>query len=115
MNESLVIEIDRNLLSDAIELANKNHFSLSNFISSLIKNAVEYDKGEFKCTQKNSCGICLDLLPRDAKLYPTMDDLEQKMIGRALIENDNIQSHAASLLGITKGGFSQKMRKHNLK
>ncbi len=115
MKESIVIEIERDLLLEAFKLAEKNDFSLSNFISSLIKNAVEYDKGEFKCTQKNSSGICLDLLPRDAKLYPTMDELEQKLIGRAMIDNDNIQSRAASLLGIGKSGFSQKMRKYNLK
>jgi len=36
------------------------------------------------------------------------------MIQRALKLSDNVQSHAAELLGIGKSGLSQKIKKYNL-
>jgi hypothetical protein len=39
MKESIVIEIERDLLLEAFKLADKGDLSLSNYVSSLIENA----------------------------------------------------------------------------
>jgi two-component system NtrC family response regulator len=40
--------------------------------------------------------------------------IEQAMIERALKMSDNVQAHAAALLGIGKSGLNQKIKKYNL-
>jgi two-component system NtrC family response regulator len=40
--------------------------------------------------------------------------IEKTMIERALKMSDNVQSHAAALLGIGKSGLNQKIKKYNL-
>jgi len=115
MKESIVIEIERDLLLEAFKLADKRDLSLSNCVSSLIEHAVKYDKGEIRCSKAPTNEICLDSLSTDVELKAKMDEFEKKMIQRALIENDNIQSRAASLLGIGKSGLNQKIQKYNLK
>lgn len=56
----------------------------------------------------------LDGIPADAKLYDTLEMVEKQMIQRALRMADNVQAHAADLLGIGKSGLSQKIKKYNL-
>lgn len=46
-----------------------------------------------------------------AKLYETLDLIEQAMIKRAMKTANNVQSHAAELLGIGKSGLNQKLKK----
>ena len=53
-------------------------------------------------------------IPADAKLYDTLALVEKAMIERALIICDNVQSHAAELLGIGKSGLNQKIKKYDL-
>lgn len=53
-------------------------------------------------------------IPANAKLYETLDLVEQIMIKRALKMTNNIQSHAAELLGIGKSGLNQKLKKLNI-
>jgi DNA-binding NtrC family response regulator len=115
MKESIVIEIERDLLLEAFKLADKNDLNLPNYVSSLIEDAVKYDKGEIRCSKAHSNEICLDSLLTDVELKATMDEFEKKIIQRALVECDNHQSRAAGLLGIGKGGLSQKIQKYNLK
>ena len=50
----------------------------------------------------------------DAKLYDTLAMVEKALIERALKLSDNVQSHAAELLGIGKSGLNQKIKKYNL-
>ena len=56
----------------------------------------------------------LEGIPADAKLYDTLAVIEKTMIERALKITNNIQSHAADLLGIGKSGLNQKIKKYNL-
>jgi two-component system NtrC family response regulator len=56
----------------------------------------------------------LEGIPADAKLYDTLAMIEKAMIERALKISDNVQSHAADLLGIGKSGLNQKIKKYNL-
>jgi len=56
----------------------------------------------------------LEGIPTDAKLYETLAMIEKAMIERALKMSDNIQSHAAAMLGIGKSGLNQKIKKYNM-
>ena len=56
----------------------------------------------------------LDGIPADAKLYETLVQVERQMILRAMRMADNVQAHAADLLGIGKSGLNQKLKKHDI-
>ena len=56
----------------------------------------------------------LDGIPADAPLYDTLAKVEQTMISRALKLANNVQAHAAELLGIGKSGLNQKIKKYKL-
>ena len=56
----------------------------------------------------------LDGIPAGAKLYETLELVEIRMIERALKIANNVQSHAADLLGIGKSGLNQKIKKFKL-
>jgi two-component system, NtrC family, response regulator len=53
-------------------------------------------------------------IPSNAKLNETLVLVEKKMIVRALKMANNVQSHAAEILGIGKSGLNQKIKKFNL-
>ena len=53
-------------------------------------------------------------IPHDAQLQKTMEEIEEQLIRRALKRCDNVQSHAAELIGITKSLFQHKMKKYNI-
>jgi two-component system NtrC family response regulator len=56
----------------------------------------------------------LDGIPPGATLYQTLEMVEKAMIQRALKMADNVQSHAAEILGIGKSGLNQKIKRYNL-
>jgi two-component system NtrC family response regulator len=56
----------------------------------------------------------LEGIPADAKLYDTLAMIEKALIERALKMSNNVQSHAADLLGIGKSGLNQKIKKYDL-
>jgi len=56
----------------------------------------------------------LDGIPPGATLYQTLELVEKAMIQRALKMADNVQSHAAEILGIGKSGLNQKIKRYNL-
>ena len=56
----------------------------------------------------------LDGIPANAKLYETLAMTEKALIVRALKMANNVQSHAAAILGIGKSGLNQKLKKYNL-
>jgi len=112
MKESVVINIDRNLLSDAIKLAEKSNVNLSNYISILLNQTVKYEKGELDCLKAPPDGICLEALPEDADLDVTLHLLEIRMIKRALKLTNNIQSNAAKLLGVSRSNLNYKIQKY---
>lgn len=53
-------------------------------------------------------------IPPDAPLQKTLEQIEEKLIRRALDHCDNVQSHAAEMLGITKSLIQHKMKKYNI-
>ena len=54
-------------------------------------------------------------IPADAKLAATLAMVEKRMIERALKLSDNVQSHAADMLGIGKSGLNQKLKKFGIR
>jgi two-component system NtrC family response regulator len=56
----------------------------------------------------------LDGIPPGATLYQTLELVEKAMIQRALKMADNVQAHAAEILGIGKSGLNQKIKRYNL-
>ena len=67
--------------------------------------------GELKHNVRNT--LRLEDIPADAKLYDTLEHVEKAMILRALRMSDNVQSHAAAILGIGKSGLNQKIKKYD--
>ncbi|MFP4474670.1 MAG: sigma-54-dependent transcriptional regulator [Desulfatibacillaceae bacterium] len=59
-------------------------------------------------------GMQLEGVPMDAGLSETMAAVEKMMILRALRMADNVQTHAADILGIGKSGLNQKIKKYGL-
>ncbi len=53
-------------------------------------------------------------IPVDAPLQKTLEEIEEKLIRRALSQCNNVQSHAAEMLGITKSLIQHKMKKYNI-
>lgn len=67
---------------------------------------------EFKNNVYNR--LRLEAIPAGAKLYETLALVEKTMIERALKIANNVQSHAADILGIGKSGLNQKIKKFGL-
>jgi two-component system NtrC family response regulator len=53
-------------------------------------------------------------IPPDIPLQNALEEIEERLIRRALIRNDNVQAHAARTLGITKSLMQHKMKKYNI-
>ncbi len=53
-------------------------------------------------------------IPLNTPLQKTLEQIEEKLIKRALNQCDNVQSHAAQMLGITKSLIQHKMKKYNI-
>jgi len=66
----------------------------------------------FKANRNNT--LQLEDIPIEISLYETLAIVEKKMITRALKLTNNVQSHAAKLLGIGKSGLNQKIKKYKL-
>ena len=53
-------------------------------------------------------------IPAGAPLQKTLELIEEQLIRRALKNCNNVQSHAADMIGITKSLFQHKMKKYNI-
>ena len=53
-------------------------------------------------------------LPRDLSLNDALEDLERRMIVRALNEAGGVASHAAEALGLTKSNLAYKLKKYEI-
>jgi two-component system NtrC family response regulator len=53
-------------------------------------------------------------IPPNAPLQKTLEQIEERLIRRALKECNNVQSHAAEMIGITKSLIQHKMKKYNI-
>ncbi len=74
-------------------------------------NVSDLPKG-FKNSVYNT--LHLEGIPANAKLSDTLAMIEKTMIERALKMANNVQAHAAEMLGIGKSGLNQKLKKYNL-
>ena len=54
-------------------------------------------------------------IPSNVPLPRALEQIEEKMIRRALMRCNNVQAHAAEELGITKSLIQHKMKKYNIK
>ena len=54
------------------------------------------------------------LVPLTIALPKALETIEEKLIRRALSRCDNVQAHAAAMLGITKSLIQHKMKKYNI-
>jgi two-component system NtrC family response regulator len=54
-------------------------------------------------------------IPLNVKLTEALQHIEERMIRRALKQTNNVQAHAADLLGIAKNLFQYKMKKYRIK
>ncbi|MBN1625615.1 MAG: sigma-54-dependent Fis family transcriptional regulator [Deltaproteobacteria bacterium] len=60
-------------------------------------------------------GLDVDrFIPIAAPLQETLEQIEKKLILRALKKCENVQSHAADMIGISKNLFQHKMKKYNI-
>ena len=53
-------------------------------------------------------------IPPDIPLQNALEEIEERLVRRALVRNDNVQAHAARSLGITKSLIQHKMKKYNI-
>jgi two-component system NtrC family response regulator len=53
-------------------------------------------------------------IPHDVPLQKTLEQIEERLIRRALSRCNNVQSHAAEMIGITKSLIQHKMKKYNI-
>ncbi len=53
-------------------------------------------------------------IPPDIPLQKALEEIEERLVRRALIRCDNVQAHAAKSLGITKSLIQHKMKKYNI-
>jgi two-component system NtrC family response regulator len=53
-------------------------------------------------------------IPLNAPLQKTLEQIEKHLIRRSLKQCNNVQSHAAEMLGITKSLIQHKMKKYNI-
>ncbi len=53
-------------------------------------------------------------IPLDAPLQKTLEQIEEKLVRRALEHCGHVQAHAAAMLGITKSLMQHKMKKYNI-
>lgn len=65
--------------------------------------------------EPGSASIDVDrFIPLQVKLNDALEQIESKLIKRALACSGNVQAHAAAMLGITKSLLQYKMKKYNL-
>ena len=53
-------------------------------------------------------------IPPDVPLQKALEEIEERLVRRALVQSNNIQAHAAKRLGITKSLMQHKMKKYKI-
>ncbi|MBW1706911.1 MAG: sigma-54-dependent Fis family transcriptional regulator, partial [Deltaproteobacteria bacterium] len=53
-------------------------------------------------------------VPPNMPLPTALEQIEEKLIKRALAQSNNVQAHAAKMLGITKSLIQHKMKKYKI-
>lgn len=91
-------------------------------LENVIERAVVLNPGELMSTEDLPAHLIkreeeLDVerfIPLNAPLQKTLEEIEEKLIRRALERCNNVRSHAAELIGITKSLMQHKMKKYNI-
>ena len=89
-----------NVIERAVVLASGNEIALEDIPEELIGTEAELDVDRF--------------IPPGVPLPTALDKIEEKLIRRALNQCNNVQAHAADMLGITKSLIQHKMKKYNI-
>ena len=91
-------------------------------LENVIERAVVLNSGDL-ITPEDLPGYLLEgddeiniekFIPAGAPLQKTLEQIEEQLIRRALKNCNNVQSHAADMIGITKSLFQHKMKKYNI-
>jgi len=89
-----------NVIERAVVLNSGGRIDLKDLPAEFTKSKGELDVDRF--------------IPPGAPLQSTLEEIEEKLIRRALRQSGNVQSHAADQLGITKSLIQHKMKKYNI-
>jgi two-component system NtrC family response regulator len=89
-----------NVIERAVVLNSDGVISLDDLPEELTETEADFDVDRF--------------IPPNVPLQIALERIEERLIMRALAQCNNVQSHAAKTLGITKSLIQHKMRKHNI-
>ena len=89
-----------NVIERAVVLNSEGSISIEDLPEELVGAEVEFDVERF--------------IPPNVPLPEALEQIEEKMIRRALAQCNNVQAHAAEMLGITKSLIQHKMKKYNI-
>jgi two-component system, NtrC family, response regulator len=89
-----------NVIERAVVLHSGNLITVNDLPEEVIGAETQFDVERF--------------IPPDIPLQNALEEIEERLIRRALIRNDNVQAHAARTLGITKSLMQHKMKKYNI-
>ena len=89
-----------NVIERAVVLHSGELITVDDLPEALLERKAEFDVARF--------------IPPDIPLPKALEQIEEKMIRRALAQCNNVQAHAAESLGITKSLIQHKMKKYNI-
>jgi len=89
-----------NVIERAMVLYTGGVITLDDLPKTLVNTETEFDVERF--------------VPSHIPLPKAMDEIEERLVRRALAQCNNVQSHAAKNLGITKSLIQHKMKKYNI-
>lgn len=89
-----------NVIERAMVLYTGGVITLDDLPKTLVNTETEFDVERF--------------VPSHIPLPKAMEEIEERLVRRALAQSNNVQSHAAKNLGITKSLIQHKMKKYNI-
>ena len=89
-----------NVIERAMVLYSGGVITLDDLPKTLVNTETEFDVERF--------------VPSHIPLPKAMEEIEERLVRRALAQCNNVQSHAAKNLGITKSLIQHKMKKYNI-
>lgn len=89
-----------NVIERAMVLHAGDVITLDDLPKTLVSTETEFDVERF--------------VPSHIPLSKALEEIEERLVRRALAQSSNVQSHAAKSLGITKSLIQHKMKKYNI-
>jgi two-component system NtrC family response regulator len=89
-----------NVIERAVVLSSEGLITLEDLPEELVGAKIEFDVERF--------------IPPDVPLPKALEQIEEKLIRRALAQCNNVQSHASDMLGIKKNLIQHKMKKYGI-